>query len=74
MADYEDDQKRQDRQDIQSARFCGHERNGVENLSDNAACKHERHDTGIRQHIAEPAGQRIVDTAEGCAYLAEHAL
>ena len=65
MADNEDGQERQDRQDIQSARFCGHERNGVENLSDNAACKHECHDTGVRQYIAKPAGQRIVDAAEG---------
>ena len=68
------DQKHHDEHDAgnRGHAVCrGHGRDGVEHLGHNAARQHQRHDTRIAQHVAEPAGQGVVGAGEGGRELAE---
>ena len=71
VAEHEDDHKGEHRKHVHAACLGGHDGHGVEHLADDAAGEHQRHDTRIAQHVAEPARRGVVDRAEGGRDLAE---
>ena len=71
VAKQENHEKHYDRRRVHTVRLNRHDRNGIEDLAYNAAGKHQSHYSRIAENIAEPAGSRIVDAAEGRRHLAE---